>query len=80
MKEILAGGPVQFQAAKGHQEGLRPGVRHSRWCWVTDMGRAGPRNTALVVRPRATRMHTGTAQYSTTLPPDTRVQRNSTPA
>ena len=25
MKAILAGGPVQFQAAKGHQEGLRPG-------------------------------------------------------
>lgn len=26
MKEILAGGPVRFQAAKGHQEGLLPGA------------------------------------------------------
>lgn len=26
MKKILAGGPVRFQAAKGHQEGLLPGA------------------------------------------------------
>lgn len=74
MKKILAGGPVRFQAAKGHQEGLLPGA--------STAGGAGPltgQSRALGVRPRAARMHRGTADYSTTLPPDTCAQRNRPP-
>ena len=71
MKEILAGGPVRFQAAKGHQEVLLPGASTAGGAGPLTGAEQGPSCQA-----QGTRTHRGTAEYSTTLPPDIRTQRN----